>query len=159
MDAGGSGQTNLTNDPGWEEMAAWSPDGSRIAFAGSGDIYVMNADGSGKTALTSTPSLAEGAADWSPDGTQIAFAGQRPPFFDLDVFVMNADGSGERNITHNPATGDRFPSWTPDGREIIFSSFVVNDDSTENLFVIKLRNAKVSQLTNAAVAWHPAVRP
>src|SRR5919201_7089018 len=44
--------------------ASWSPDGMRIAYVGPGeqggrDVYVMNADGSGQTRLTTglAPSL------------------------------------------------------------------------------------------------------
>jgi Tol biopolymer transport system component len=65
MNADGSAQTNLTNHPGLdgpisrpEEDLAWSPDGQRIAFVslslrdGSSQLYVMNADGSARTLLT-----------------------------------------------------------------------------------------------------------
>ncbi len=45
---------------------AWSPDGTRIAFKsdrdGNDEIYVMNADGTGQTNLTSNA-----AVDYSPD--------------------------------------------------------------------------------------------
>ena len=54
----------------------WSPDGRRIAFAGgsrrTGDIYVMNADGSHMHRLAGTPKR-DVHPDWSPDGTRIAF--------------------------------------------------------------------------------------
>src|SRR6187551_121747 len=58
MNADGSGQTNLTNDPADDSSPAWSPDGSQIAFSRfddnvAADVYVMNADGSDQTDLTS----------------------------------------------------------------------------------------------------------
>src|SRR5690348_14264816 len=53
MNADGSGQTNLTNDPGSEDsFATWSHDGTRIAWAqtshesGDSEIFSMAADGS-----------------------------------------------------------------------------------------------------------------
>ncbi len=69
MSADGSGQTNLTNDPGQDMAPACSGDGRRIAFVsdrdGSMEIYVMNADGTGVTRLTDH---AEGnlAPKWCP---------------------------------------------------------------------------------------------
>ena len=59
MNADGSNQTNLTNNPAYDGTMAWSPDSSRIAFVsnrdGNSEIYVMNADGSGITNLTNNP--------------------------------------------------------------------------------------------------------
>ncbi len=50
--ADGSGARNLTNATSYDDdAAAWSPDGTKIAFTryvgAAGEIYVMNADGSG----------------------------------------------------------------------------------------------------------------
>ena len=97
----GTGLKRLTADPGNEEHADWSPDGTRIVYngiTGGGDgtrsrIFVMNADGSGKVSLGGGGPLGEGATpSWSPDGTQILFAGVR------GLSVMNADGSGRRLV-------------------------------------------------------------
>ena len=69
MNADGSGQTNLTNNPAEGWRPAWSPDGRHIAFTsyrdGNGEIYVMNADGSGQTNLTNNPAE-DGIPAWSP---------------------------------------------------------------------------------------------
>jgi len=43
----------------------WSPDGTKILFVRSDDIFVMNADGSGQTNLTLTTTL-EYSPMWSP---------------------------------------------------------------------------------------------
>lgn len=56
MNADGSNQTQLTEDPTNDWWPAWSPDGSRIAFSASRTgvpaVFTMNADGSEETKLT-----------------------------------------------------------------------------------------------------------
>jgi Tol biopolymer transport system component len=62
MNADGSGQTRLTNNPVDEIQPAWSPDGRKIAFATQAGIYTMNADGSGLTKMTDDGF----SPDWQP---------------------------------------------------------------------------------------------
>jgi Tol biopolymer transport system component len=98
--------------------ARFSPDGHRIVFTrrtavsapGSGtvlevDLYVMNADGSGVTRLTSTPTVDESSASFSPDGSKIVYVRRAPGVKDFElgvdnakIGVMNADGSGQQEI-------------------------------------------------------------
>lgn len=118
IDIDGSNERRLTDDPGTDMDAEWSPDGSRIAFqsdrAGQFDIYVMDADGGGLVRLTEDPDY-DASPTWSPDGTMIAFETKRDG--DFEIYVMNADGTGQRNVTNNPAQGfdypgqDSFPDW------------------------------------------------
>src|SRR6185436_7008367 len=60
MNADGSNQTNVTNDPSRDLNPSFSPDGSRIVFSSdrhaavNWDLYVMNADGSGPVRLTNS---------------------------------------------------------------------------------------------------------
>jgi Tol biopolymer transport system component len=107
----------------WKDGSpAWSPDGARIAFYserdGNAEIYVMNADGSAVTRLTST-SADEGYPAWSPDGRTISFDSDRTGNF--DIFAMNADGSNVRPLTRHPAR-DVSATWSPDGSKIVFMS-------------------------------------
>jgi Tol biopolymer transport system component len=66
MNADGSSQTLLLNDPKFTDQAAWSPDGTKIVFGslrdGNLEIYVMNADGTGVIRITQDP-----AQDRNPD--------------------------------------------------------------------------------------------
>ena len=65
MDPDGSRQTRLADG----FLPAWEPNGTRIVFMssrdGNGEVYVMNADGSGQSRLTNSPED-EFAPAWQP---------------------------------------------------------------------------------------------
>ncbi len=128
----GSGETNLTastaDSPGGGTQPAWSPDGTKIAFASSRsgyqNIYTMHPDGSNVTRLTSITAT-EFDPTWSPDGTKIAFVSSRDG--NREIYVMNADGSGQTRLTESPTIDlqsyDVQPAWSPDGGKIAFTSY------------------------------------
>jgi Tol biopolymer transport system component len=82
---------------GDDSMPDVSPDGRRIAFTSNrdqqGEVYVMNADGTGQKRLTRRAGD-DWSPDFSPDGRRIAFT-QLPG----TIWVMNADGTGLRAVT------------------------------------------------------------
>lgn len=97
--------------PGFGGLAV-SPDGSRIAYAASHVIYVMNADGSAPRRLTG-PDFSDNPT-FSPNGRQIAY--ERG----YGIWVMNTDGSGQHSITPGAGFDQAYydPAWSPDGRRI-----------------------------------------
>ena len=137
MNADGSNQIRLTQNDwnrgpfvGFEDRGpAWSPDGSKIAFASwamhHSQIYVMDADGSNPIPLTINSTFGDLTPAWSPDGSRIAFTrygapvGGVPP---CEVYVMNADGSNQVRLTDNPGQRNESPAWSPDGSKIAFHS-------------------------------------
>jgi Tol biopolymer transport system component len=156
MNADGTSQTQVLNDPGDERYPGFSPDCGRIVFRsdrdGDTEIYVMNADGTAVVQLTSND-IFDSAPAWSPDGTQIAFerslAGRNPDgspnregngdgYPTDEIWVMKADGTNQRQLTDNSAH-DEGPAWSPDGTQIVFTSerdgnseiYVMNADGTD----------------------------
>lgn len=103
---------------------SWSPDGERIAFYserdGNSEIYVMNADGTGRKRLTNN-FASDGYPTWSPDGTRIAFDSDRGGPQSFDIYVMDADGSNPVRLTTHPKR-DLNAAWSPDGSTIAFMS-------------------------------------
>ena len=53
--------------------AAYSPDGTLVAFARSGDLWIANADGSGQRRLAATPDVDEWGPAWLPSGSAIVY--------------------------------------------------------------------------------------
>jgi TolB protein len=117
--------TKLTPDSLRAGWPVWSPDGTRIAFSSNfdpchtgrsdcrGDIYVMNADGSGLSRLTRN--FRENGfkgLTWSPAGDKIAFthADNTPSVSPGRIYVMNADGTDVTRLTA-PRDDSFFPDW------------------------------------------------
>jgi hypothetical protein len=96
-----------------------------------GDIYLIQADGTGLRRLTHgiDPQL-------SPDGRQIAFTRWEPRY---ELFTLNLDGSGEQAWTHGWRQM-KSPTWTADGSTLIFS-FQSGGRLDSEDFTINLRKA------------------
>jgi TolB protein len=135
----------------------WSPDGRKLVFwyehAQRGDIYVANADGSGRSRRTSDPYRSHEYPAWSPDGRSIAFeVGRRG---ERHVSVMRPDGSGLRQITRE-RYGGFSPRWSPSSRKLVFTAaWAETGIATVNVDGSSLRPLKTKTVSDWAPAWAP----
>jgi Tol biopolymer transport system component len=143
-DAGGGGLRKLPHTA-WSSFV-WLPDG-RLAIAkamgcppcsGNNELWVMNADGSGRRLVASGFPL--GRFDWSPDGQSIVFERFDQRDRRDHIYVMAADGSGRRWL----ADGTR-PLWSPRGEVITFLA-----DRTDALWRINADGSGRRKLTGTA---------
>lgn len=134
MNTNGTGLIRLTNNSANDDHPRWSPNGTKILFQSDRDsippdpenpgpakqdIYVMNADGTGQTRLT-TDVGDDCNAEWSPDGSKIVFQSLRNGSY-YQVYAMNVDGTNQLNKS-NGLSADYQPSWSPNGSKIAFAS-------------------------------------
>ena len=135
MNPDGTGQAQLTT--GADLDPVWSPDGQRVAFVrGRAAVYVVNANGTGETPVTSPVPNEVATPTWSPDGQRIAYtvhAGGQS-----DIWVVNVDGSNPTQIT-DTAADETDLTWSPDGTRIAYtvnaSGFTIRPDGSDPRFL------------------------
>jgi Tol biopolymer transport system component len=149
--ADGSGSDALTDLVRGHDQNApvWSPSGDKIAYetidapvSGIGapsEVYVVNADGSGKLNLTNHPAW-DGSPSLSPEG-RLAFVSERDG--NMEIYTVSLNGTGLMRLTHDTGT-DFAPSWSPDGSQI---AFISSRDRNLELYVMKADGSGQTNLT------------
>jgi Tol biopolymer transport system component len=94
-----------------------SPDGSQIAFAAVGDIYVMPVTGGAPTNLTKDVAL-DTDPSWSPDGNSLVYSSDKDSPF-LQLWIRDMKSGQSRKVT-NLNTQPQGASFSPDGKKIVF---------------------------------------
>ena len=156
---GGRNATPIVNDPQRDEKgAAFSPDGSQIAFHisdASGGIFIAGA--TGESARRVTESGFDPA--WSPDGRQIAYGTEEigEPSSRLGVstlYVVNVSGGAPRKLVDGDGVQ---PSWSPSGGRIAYWS---NVGGQRDLYTVASTGGTPVRVTNdAAIDWSPVWSP
>src|SRR5574341_464898 len=124
VNADGTGLDTLTGNIYGDFAPDWSPNGSQIAFVSDRvspqSIWVMNADGTGQTRVTTTHTVYDVA--WSPDGVRLAFTGSAPVGGTRRLWSVNTDGTGLVEIVGSGAHYPSDPVWSPAGDSLMYYS-------------------------------------
>jgi Tol biopolymer transport system component len=144
MNVDGTGVRTVTHDPAGADYAAWSPDGSRIAYAGYAkggtdrNVFVVDLASGARTQLTHERDDVY-RMDWSPDGRRILYAvsiGSAPDPSGTGagaIFQLRAVDVQTGEVRKLAGTHDELASegtWSPDGNRIAFDR---GTDSTTSL--------------------------
>ncbi|OAD21216.1 WD40-like beta Propeller protein, partial [Candidatus Thiomargarita nelsonii] len=149
----------MTNTPGYDGGAFFSPDGSKIVWRASRfdndpdgladyqrllkedmirpsklEIFVMDADGSNQQQVTHLGKASFGPY-FHPSGQKIIFSSNIDEQREFDLYMINIDGSGLERITYT-SQFDGFPMFSLDGKKLVWGSNRNNELPREtNIFI------------------------
>jgi Tol biopolymer transport system component/DNA-binding winged helix-turn-helix (wHTH) protein len=148
--------TRLTDDPGVEHQAVWSPDHREIAFLRipkiPGERYhlvVKSIEGGPEREV----GRAWGGLDWSPDGRYFAISDSEGPNQPTGIYLLPStglpgNGSGRRPLSRpgkEENVFDTFPRYSPDGRFVAFVRWW--SDFQSDIFLVEVAGSRISRLT------------
>ena len=115
--------------------ATWTPDGQKIVYANSRDLFVAQNQGNDPQKLVTLP----GVAFWprvSPDGARIRFTIRDARTNSNALWEVAADGSRLHPVFPgwNDVPSECCGTWTPDGRYYVFQAA---KDGRTNIFVVR----------------------
>jgi dipeptidyl aminopeptidase/acylaminoacyl peptidase len=124
----------------------FSPDGSLIAMALSGDIFLFDLRSGDLRQLTATEEN-EVSVDWSPDAQSLVTSGVFVS--DQGLRIVDATSGSVRAITHGLAHvyGD-YPRWSPAGGWVAFAAS--SNDGKRDIFTITPDGTVLNRLTDSA---------
>jgi hypothetical protein len=110
--------------------AAWSPDGTRIAFTadarGVPEVFLVDFDGRNLRRLSRHPAW-DGDPSWSPDGERIAFVSRRDGI--AEVYGVRPDRTDLQRLTRGAGDKHR-PVWLS---PMVLAVLVGDDETTRQL--------------------------
>jgi len=170
-DPDGSNLVRLTETPGYDAEAVYSPQGDKILFTsvrtGDLELFLMDPDGSNVEQLTDMPGY-DGGAFFSYDGKSICWRASRPTGDELadyqrllkqglirpsklDLYMMNLEDRKPIRLTDNSAANFG-PYFHPDGTHIIFCSNLHDPEAGRqfDLFLLDIETKEIDRVTHNA---------
>jgi len=143
----GQAPQRLTDRPGFDGEGSYSWGGAKIVFTsfrdGSGDLWLMNADGTGQERLVRLAAYA-GGARVSPDGSQVVFHAAGADGRTVEIYLADLPGCVPRRLTSLGATSFA-PVWHPSQKFIVFTSNAAEHDY--ELFAVRPDGSGLERVT------------
>jgi TolB protein len=147
----GTGLERLTDDPAFDDQAAFSPDGSQIVFVttragGTANLWILDLQTHLAKPLTSGRG-GDFRPAWSPDGKWIAFSSDRESSLPMakgrwehlhlvDIYLVRPDGSGMKRLSrHGDFCGS--PKWSGDSKSMVAYCMPAEDTWTYRVRVVE----------------------
>lgn len=155
----GSTIKRLTDNTGYYENPAWSPDGRWLIYtdqrAANHRVLMLRHPHSHHQFQLMDGFEDMGAPVWSPDGQWIAFAGVRENR--SNIYRARPDGSDLQRLTFSEQYGNWSPAWSPDGQWIAFTR--ANERSSE-IYRMRPDGSDTRQISSSAGDnWMPLWSP
>ncbi|MEP6591933.1 MAG: amidohydrolase, partial [Gemmatimonadota bacterium] len=103
----GGKATPLTHGMAYDAQPRFSPDGKRIVFvsdrSGGENLWLMNADGTDTTALTTGNDNKYISPEWTPDGQYIVTSRSGGTFGTAKLYLYHVDGGKGVQLSSTPA--------------------------------------------------------
>jgi Tol biopolymer transport system component/cytosine/adenosine deaminase-related metal-dependent hydrolase len=135
-----------------------SPDGSKVAYAAVGDIWLGDLTTGVVSKLTDDEAI-DLSPSWSPDGRQIAFVSDRGG--KTDVWAMTVADKKPVKLTESKTPANQ-PIWSPDGKKIAYLADVRTSIFLSGAVeVLDIKSRKVTRISGeffgpSAPAWSPS---
>lgn len=146
---------NLSRSSGIHERdAAWSPDGSKVAWLSdkSGEYEIWISDVFGEELprqLTSGADTYKFNLSWSPDGQWLAWNDQH-----FGLYLTNSESGQSRKVTQSKLTPLSDFSWSPDSRWLTYTDYGDN-----RMGVIQVLNIESGESFPITDPWHHSYSP
>lgn len=137
-----SGRTKMIDASKFIGGAGLSPDGSRVAVSGRGEVFSVPAKAGVTRNLTNSSGHHDRNPVWSPDGEWIAYVSDKTG--EDELYVQKQDGTEPaRQLTKDNTNYMYSAKWSPDGKKLLYS------DREQHIYIVDVASGKKTSMVHS----------